>query len=367
MQFGVNKTLITALILSLIILCAGISLGSSGINLAETFRVLAAKIFCLNLKADPQTTAIVWELRLPRTILAFIVGGSLAISGAVFQSVLKNQLASPYILGVSSGASLGAALVMLGFSGSAGTLISHALFAAQLQFVRPLILPITGFISGLGTVLAVIAFAYRLDKNLSNNTIILFGMVFSLFVNAILTTLFSVFHEELKNLLLWQLGSFSLRGWDHVILLLPFFVLGFLGIIRYIREMDILSFGEDEGRSMGVDAKAVRTRLFLFASLLTGASVALCGAIGFVDLIAPHAVRRIVGPRHSRLIPLSFAAGGILMVAADIIARIAASPSELPVGAVTALIGAPFFAWIYFGKASSKRTNSKRHHAETQR
>ena len=339
-----NKPLLVSVLLSLLVICAGVSLGSSGINAAETFRVLAAKIFGLNYEAYPQTAAIVWELRLPRTILAFLVGGSLAISGAVFQSVLKNQLASPYILGVSSGASLGAALVMIGISGSAGAMLGSFIL------LKPFILPLAGFIFGLGTVLLVIAFAYALDKNLSNNTIILFGMVFSLFVNAVLTTLLSVFREELKNLLIWQLGSFSLRGWNHVAILLPFFLLGLLGITRYIREMDILSFGEDEGRSMGVHAKSVRKRLFLFASLLTGASVALCGAIGFVDLVAPHAVRRIVGSRHSRVIPLSFAAGGILMVCADIIARIAISPSELPVGAVTALIGAPFFAWAYFGK-----------------
>jgi iron complex transport system permease protein len=256
---------------------------------------------------------------------------------------------------------------MICVSGSVGGLLGSAIFSTPLGFMRPFILPLTGFAFGLGTVLVVIVLAYRLDKNLSNNTIILFGMVFSLFVNAIFTTLLSVYHEELKNLILWQLGSFSLRGWNHIALLIPFFVLGLLGIIRHTREMDILSFGEDEGRSMGVDAKAVRTRLFLFASLLTGAAVALCGAIGFVDLIAPHAVRRIVGSRHSRVIPLSFLAGGMLMVTADIIARIAASPSELPVGAVTALIGAPFFAWVYFGKTSSMRKNSKKHHAEARR
>ena len=329
-----------AVVLSLVVLCIGASLGSSGIKISETFRILAAKIFRFSTKVDPQITAIVWELRLPRTILAFIVGGSLAASGAVFQSVLKNQLASPYILGVSSGASLGAALVMIGIP----------LGAFSASFLRPFVLPLTGFVFGLGAVLVVIALSYRLDKTLSNNTIILFGMVFSLFLNAILTTMLSLFREELKNLLIWQLGSFALRGWNHVILMLPFLVIGFLGIIRYRGEMDILSFGEDEARSMGVNAEAVRKRLFLFAALLTGSAVALCGAIGFVDLIAPHAVRRIAGSRHRQVIPLSFCAGGILMVAADIIARTAASPSELPVGAVTALIGAPFFAWVYFGR-----------------
>jgi iron complex transport system permease protein len=348
-----GKPVLAAVVLSVIVLCAGVSLGSSGIKAGETFRVLAAKmlggkmpavkIFRLLIEADPQITAIVWELRLPRTILAFIIGGALAISGAVFQSVLKNQLASPYILGVSSGASLGAALVMIGVFGSASAL-------GGTGFLRPFALPLAGFVSGLGTVLLVIALSSRLDKTLSNNTIILFGMVFSLFVNAILTTLLFVFREELKNLLLWQMGSFALRGWSYVGLMFPFLAVGFLGVIRYTGEMDILSFGEDEGRSLGVNVEAVRKRLFLFAALLTGAAVALCGAIGFVDLIAPHAARRIAGPRHCRVIPLSFCTGGILMVAADIAARMVLSPAELPVGAVTALIGAPFFAWVYFGR-----------------
>jgi iron complex transport system permease protein len=275
---------------------------------------------------------VVWELRLPRVILAFIIGGSLAVSGAVFQSVLKNQLASPYILGISSGASLGAALVMMGGIALAG----------------PFTLPLAGFAFGLGTVFMVIAFASRLDKSLSNNTIILFGMVFSLFVNALLIVLISLFRKELRNLLAWQLGSFALRGWTYVRIMIPFLVLGLLGIIRYIRELDILSFGEEEALSMGVNARPVRKRLFFFASLLTGAAVALSGAIGFVDLIAPHAARRLAGSGHRQVIPLSFFFGGILMVAADLIARTIISPSELPVGAVTALIGAPFFAWVYF-------------------
>jgi iron complex transport system permease protein len=353
-KVSVHKTFVAAAVLSLIVLCAGMSLGSSGIRPAETFRVLGAKIFGLHTETDPQIAAIVWELRLPRTILAFIVGGALAVSGAVFQSVLKNPLASPYILGVSSGASLGAALVMIGILGPAGGSLVQAAFSLPGGFLSKtagfLVLPFFGFVFGLGTVLVVLAVSYRLDKNLSNNTIILFGMVLSLFVNAILTTLLSLFREELKNLLLWQLGSFALRGWSHVALILPFLAVGLLGIIRYTREMDILSFGEDQGQSMGVNARAVRKRLFLFAALLTGSAVALCGAVGFVDLIAPHAARRIVGSRHRRVIPLSFCAGGILMVAADIIARIVISPSELPVGAVTALIGAPFFAWVYFGR-----------------
>jgi iron complex transport system permease protein len=282
---------------------------------------------------------IVLSLRLPRVILAFIVGGALAVSGAVFQSVLKNQLASPYILGISSGASLGAALVMIGGISLAGSFT----------------LPLAGFVFGLGTVFIVIALAAKLDRRLSNNTIILFGMVFSLFVNAVLTTLLALFREETRNLIIWQMGSFALKGWGYVRIMLPFLVIGLLGILRYTREMDILSFGEEEAQVLGVEAGRIRKLLFFFAALLTGSAVALSGAIGFVDLIAPHVSRRIVGSNHRHLIPLSFIVGGSLMCAADLAARIIISPSELPVGAVTAIIGAPFFAWVYFHRQKGNR------------
>jgi len=325
-----------ALCSSLIILMTGASFGSSGIALTDTLKVLVEKITKISFGTEGTTMTIVWNLRFPRAVLAFIIGGALAISGGVFQSVLKNPLASPYIIGVSSGASLGAGLVML------------------TGFVIPLVLnftlPLAGLVFGLLTVFFVIGFSSRLDKSMSNNTVILFGMVFSLFVNAVITTLTALYREELRNLLYWQMGSFSMKGWVYSGLMLPFLIAGSAVIIRYARELDILSFGEDEAQSMGVDATKVRRILLACSAALTGAAVALCGAIGFVDLIAPHLARKIIGPRHCYSLPMAFLVGGSLLVITDLIARTAVSPSELPVGAVTALIGGPFFAWVYFGK-----------------
>jgi iron complex transport system permease protein len=322
-------------LISLGILCAGTSLGSSSISLYETLRIVLHRLFALPLGgADPKNVTIVWNLRFPRALLAFMAGGSLSMSGAVFQSVLKNQLASPYILGVSAGASLGAGLIILtGFA---------------LPILGGFTLPATGFLFGLVTVFLVIGFSSRLDNTLSNNTIILFGMVFSLFVNAILTTLSALYREELKNLLYWQMGSFALKGWSYVGLMLPFFVLGSLGLIRYTREMDILTFGEEQAQSIGVDTRKVRKKLLVYSAILTGGAVALSGAIGFVDLIAPHLARKITGSNHVYVLPMAFFIGGSLLVVTDLVARTVVSPSELPVGAVTALIGAPFFAWVYF-------------------
>jgi iron complex transport system permease protein len=256
------------------------------------------------------------------------------MSGAVCQSILRNPLASPYILGVSSGASLGAGLIII--SGIA------------IPLLGAFTLPLTGFVFGLLTVFFVAAFSSRIDKSMSNNTIILCGMVLSLFLNALLTMLSAIFSDDLRRIVLWQMGSFAMRGWSYVHMILPFMIIGVLGILRYTKEMDILSFGDEQAQSAGVETGALRKKLLALCAILTGGAVALSGVIGFVDLIAPHAARKISGSNHRYLIPMSFILGGSLMVVTDLIARTVISPSELPVGAITALIGAPFFAWIYF-------------------
>ena len=333
-----RKLVLLSIPLVFIIFCIGTSIGSSNINLMDTVQILLHKIFSLPLTSEitPKEVSIIWSLRVPRVLLAFLVGGSLAVSGAVVQSILKNELASPYTLGVSSGASLGAGIVII--------------LGINISFLGNLTLPLIGFVFGLLTVYGVVVFSSKIDKTMSNNTIILSGMVFSLFVSAILTTLTSLFHEDLQSITLWQMGSFSMKGFSSVKAIIPFVLIGLVGIIIHNREMDILTFGEEQAKAVGVDTTKVKKRLFLFSAILTGSSVALSGTIGFVDLIAPHIVRRIFGSKHIYVIPMSFIFGGTLMVITDLIARTIISPAELPVGAVTALIGAPFFAYIYFGK-----------------
>jgi iron complex transport system permease protein len=330
------RKIIIGIFFAVVILCAGTSLGSSVISFGDTIGVLLHKLFRLPLAGgiEARIVSIVWTLRFPRVLLAFMIGGALSLSGAVFQSVLKNQLASPHILGVSSGASLGAGIVML--------------TGIVLPVIGGFTLPAAGFAAGLGAVFLVIGFASKLDRTMSNNTVILFGMVFSLFISALLTTLTAMYREELKNLLYWQMGSFSMKGWSYVILMFPFLLIGTAGLVRHTREMDILTFGEEDAQALGVDARRLRKRLLSLSALLTGAAVALSGAIGFVDLIAPHAARKLVGSNHRYVLPMAFLAGGSLVVVTDLIARVIVSPAELPVGAVTAIIGAPFFAWVYF-------------------
>jgi iron complex transport system permease protein len=331
-----RKRIIAGIIISVLLIMAAASLGSSGISLSDTVLIILHKIFRIPLNADidPKNVSIVWLLRLPRVLLAFLVGGCLAISGAVCQSILRNPLASPYILGVSSGASLGAGIIII--SGIA------------IPLLGTFTLPLTGFVFGLLTVFFVAAFSSRIDKSMSNNTIVLFGMVFSLFLNALLTLLSAFFSDDLRRIALWQMGSFAMRGWTYIQLLLPFLIIGTAGILLYTKEMDIMTFDDDQAKSAGVETTGLRKKLLVLCAVLTGAAVALSGVIGFVDLIAPHAARKITGSKHRYLIPMSFILGGLLMVITDLIARTIISPSELPVGAITALIGAPFFAWVYF-------------------
>lgn len=334
-----NKTLaILSIPLVFFIISIGTSIGSSNIHILDTMNIILNKILNIPLResVNPKDISIIWSLRLPRVLLAFMVGGCLAVSGSVVQSILKNELASPYTLGVSSGASFGAGLVIV--------------LGISIPFLGQLTLPLIGFLCGLITVYGVIVFSSKIDKTMANNTIILAGMVFSLFVNALLTTLTALFSEDIKSISLWQMGSFSMKGWSYVRVLIPFLVIGVIGVLRYTKEMDILTFGEEQAKAVGVDTNKVKKHLFIHSAILTGSAVALSGTIGFVDLIAPHMVRRVFGSKHKYVIPMSFVFGGSLMVITDLIARTIVSPAELPVGAITAIIGAPFFAYVYFSK-----------------
>lgn len=333
-----KKLSIVCLPIVILVMMIGVSWGSVNIPLFDTMNILGNKLFHIPLSEniDVKNISIIWQLRLPRVLLAFFAGGALAVSGSVVQSILQNELASPYTLGVSSGASLGVGLIIVS--------------GIQIPIIGKLTLPIIGFIGGLITVYIVILFSKKVDKSLSNNTIILAGMVFSLFVNGCLTILTGVFSEDIKSITLWQMGSFAMKGWTYVKCIIPFCIIGMLGIFYHIKEMDVLTFGEEQAKAIGVDTYKVKKRLFIFSSVLTGAAVALSGVIGFVDLIAPHIVRRYFGSKHIYVIPMSFILGGTLMVITDLIARTIVPQRELPVGAITALIGAPFFAYVYFKK-----------------
>ena len=318
-------------------LVLAVGVGSVSTSPAGVISVILNQLFGRKLpeSVDASIVSIVWEIRMPRVFTAFFAGALLSVSGAIVQSLLQNPLASSYTLGVSSGASLGAGIIIA--------------LEIQSTFLSFLLLPVTGFVFGLGTVLLVIFFSSRLDGNLKSHTIILFGMITSLFTNACLTLVSAIKSKHMQRLILWQMGSFAGRRWTHVGILATVCVIGCIFVFMFHKQLDLMSFGDETAQGVGVDTKKGRIALLILASILTGCAVCFTGVIGFIDLAAPHAVRRIFGPSHKYVIPMSGLLGGAFMILADFAARMVLSPQEIPVGAVTALLGAPFFLWIYFG------------------
>ncbi|WP_034449065.1 FecCD family ABC transporter permease [Butyrivibrio sp. AE2032] len=333
---GTGLKIAISAVLCLFILILAIRSGSVYISLKDLFGIIGGHITGKGTPSDiePMMDSIFWTIRMPRALMAFMVGGALSVSGACMQALLQNPLASSYTLGVSSGASLGAAMVLI--------------LEISIPALAGFMLPFAGFVFGLATVVAAMLLASAIDRSISNTTVVLIGMVLSLFVNGMMNLLSTLYSDHSKQLILWMMGSFSARGWKHCAIMFPVCVAGFIVLMLMSRKLDIMSFGDLQARAMGVDAKKTKTAAILVCSLLTGVSVAFTGVIGFVDLAAPHIVRKIFGPSHRLVLPLSFIYGGAFMAACDLISRTLLSPREIPVGAVTALIGAPFFAYVFF-------------------
>ncbi len=314
------------------------SLGSVAINPADTVRVIFCGIFGIDVpqSVSEATFAIIWKLRLPRVILAFLTGAAMSVGGTVTQSVLHNPLASPYTLGVSSGASVGAALVTV--------------LGVSLPFAGRWSLAAAGTLFGVLTVVICISLCLRIDKNLSSNTIVLLGMVLSLFLSAVFTFISGLDRDKMTMLIKWQQGSFASKGYEAVGVMLPVTVIGIATVMLFSRELDILSFGDESAMSVGVSAARVKWLLLAITAVLAGTAVSFAGVIGFIDLIAPHVARKLFSPKHKYLCPISALIGGSFMMIADLAARLIIPGVELPVGAVTAFIGAPFFALVYFSR-----------------
>ena len=316
----------------------GIGVGSVYVPPGDILAIVAGRIFNMPLPEHipANYSVMVLDMRLPRVLLAFLTGAALAVCGGVMQSLLQNQLASPFGLGVSSGAGLGAALVIVMGGASAG-LGTFLLPAVSLGFA-------------LGTVFFVLLLAAKLDRRMSNVTVILVGMVVSLFCNAVMSLLATGAPAHAQRIQLWQLGSFSMREWSAVWALLPVTAVVFLYFLRYAGELDVMTFGEEQASAMGVDLRRVRGRLMTAVAALTGTAVAFVGIIGFVDLIVPHIARRFFGAAHRRMLPACALIGGMFLVLCDLAARTLTPPHEIPIGSITAFLGAPFFLYLFFGR-----------------
>jgi len=285
---------------------------------------------------------IIWEIRLPRVLLGLLIGASLSLAGAAFQGLLRNPLADPYTIGVSSGASLGAVLVLY--------------FEITILGLGSLTLPLFSVIGGFVALIIVFGMTRISNRGMAIETIILSGIIISSFISAVISLLISLSdREDIGNILYWMMGSVAMRGWSYVWILVPFFLIGVLILLKNYRELNALSLGEASAQHLGVDVKKKKIWILIGASLLTGASVAVSGSIGFVGLVIPHLVRLVAGPDHRHVLPLSMLIGGAYLVLADLISRTIVAPSELPIGVITALVGAPVFALLLMRQRTGRR------------
>ncbi|MDR7416798.1 MAG: iron ABC transporter permease [Armatimonadota bacterium] len=274
----------------------------------------------------PEAYAIVVELRAPRVLLAAAVGAALASSGVTYQALFRNDLADPYVIGVSAGAALGAvAALSLGAGGPS--------------------VPVAAFLCAIATVTMAFRIARR-DGGIRMADLLLAGLALSALLTAATSLLLVLSSGTLQQALTWLLGGFGGRGWFHVAYALPYVAMGYVLVQVRWRELNLLLLSEDEAWSLGVDVVRARRWLVGGATLMSAAAVSVAGLIGFVGLVVPHLVRRLLGPDHRLVLPGSALAGAALMVDADLVARTVAPPMEIPVGVVTAFLGVPFFLWL---------------------
>ncbi|MEK5330054.1 FecCD family ABC transporter permease [Lysinibacillus sp. FSL W8-0992] len=321
---------VTAITLLIVSIWCGVSIGSVHIPL-EVF---------WNKVADETAANILWKIRLPRVLLAGLVGASLAIAGAAFQGLLKNPLADPYTLGVSSGASVGAVMTLF--------------FGISIPVVGLYALPTLSMVGAVLTMVAVMSFARIVDRSLKMETLILTGVIFSSFLGSLISLMIALSGEELRQVIGWLLGSVSMRGWPYVQMITPFVVIGSVILWTQRRELNVLLYGEERAKHLGVNVKRSKYLILVGGSMLTGAAVAVSGTIGFVGLVVPHMTRMIWGSDHRHLLPLSFLNGATLLIICDLVARTIIIPRELPIGVITAFIGAPVFSYIFYKQRRSK-------------
>ena len=323
--------LCVAALLGAMVLC--ICVGSVNIPLGDTVTVIWNTLVG---KPVPEgmSRAIILSVRIPRVLCVAMVGASLSLCGAAMQGLLRNPLADGSTLGVSSGASLGAVLAIAfeitipGFP-FAGIMVMAMLFA---------------FLS----LVTILSLAYKLDYSLSTNTIILVGVIFSMFVSAVMSLVISFAGEKIKTITFWTMGSLSGTSYLNALTLLVALLLFATPVLRYARELNAFAISEENALYVGVQVRKVKLVVLICASALIGVSVSIGGTISFVGLVMPHMARMVVGPNHKRLLPVSLFAGAVFLLMADLVARVLLNPLELPIGVVTSLIGSVAFVIIFY-------------------
>ncbi len=317
-HWGAVAALLAAAVLAVL---AAVRFGSVPLGTGATVDALLGR-------GDPTTRFIVTGMRLPRALLGLLVGGGLALAGATFQALLRNPLAEPYILGISGGAAAGAVAVLTLGLVAAGSWV----------------LPAAAFGGAVVAIVLVFRVAAATDRGMDVRVLLLAGVVVGAFFTACIAFLLSVASAPtVRSAVLWMMGSLSGAGWRDVVVVAAYTLPAAVALLALARPLNLMAVGEETATYLGTDVERVKRVAFAVASLITAAGVAVAGVIGFVGLIVPHAVRLLVGSDHRLLLPLSFLAGATFLVLADLLARVALAPSEIPIGVVTAFVGVPLF------------------------
>lgn len=323
-------------LLLLLVMVFAISVGSADLSMMDSLQLVLDKIPGIGNLIDVSELAaaydkIIWQVRMPRILSSAMVGGALAIVGATFQGVFQNSLADPHILGVSSGAALGATFAML--------------TGATVSFLGLGTIGVFAFLGAMVTVFLVYRVA-GFGGQISTTNMLLTGTAISTMLSSIISLLMTFNNDKISKVYMWTMGSFSSSTWEKVIFLSFFVLIGSIIMTVYSGKLNILMMGEEDAQCLGVDVSRTKTILIVTASLLVAASVSVSGIIGFVGLIIPHCVRMICGSDNRKLIPYVFFVGAVFLVFCDTIARTIAAPTEIPVGIITSIFGAPYFVML---------------------
>ena len=323
--------LFTVALIAAILLC--VCVGSVAIPLKDTVTAIWNTITGQPIP-DGISKSIIMSIRLPRVLCVALSGAALSLSGAAMQGLLRNPLADGSTMGVSSGASLGAILALAFGVTIPGT-----------QYMGVMLLSMVfAFVS----LIMILSLAYVLDKSLSTNSIILIGVIFSMFASSINSLVVTFAGDKVKNIMFWTMGSLSGSNYTHVLILTAALVICGFVILRCSEELNAFAIGEDNARHVGVNVRRIKLLILVTVSILIGVCVSIGGTIGFVGLVMPHIARMIGGPNHKRLLPMSMFTGAIFLLLADLVARTLLSPIELSIGVVTSLVGSVFFVIIFY-------------------
>ncbi len=327
------RRLLLGCLATLVIALIATAKGSVDIPLGAVASILLSKIPGVNIEGSwaPGWETIVWQVRVPRVLLAGLVGGALSLSGATYQGLFRNPLADPYLLGIAGGAGLGATLILIS--------------PLQASMYTVSALPFVAFAGALAAA-AVAYLVARVGKTVPMTTLVLAGVAIAALTSAITSFLLMASREDIRVIFAWLLGGFSTSNWDKMPLLIPYLIPSAVFILLHGRILNVMQLDEEQAHQLGVPVERTKLLLLGAASLATAAAVSVSGLIGFVGLVVPHAIRLVWGPDHRFLLPGSLVLGGGFLILADLVARSIVSPAEMPVGIITAFCGSPFFLYL---------------------